>query len=109
MSKKIYIAGAVSGIERTVVTAKFYEMERKLKEMGFVPVNPVNLVPAISSWTDAMKICIKALVDCDGFVKLCDWEESKGAMIEVSLARNLGLLEYTVSNRIEFYRDWKKE
>lgn len=109
MSKKIYIAGAVSGIERTVCTQKFFEMERRLKDMGFIPINPVNIVPAITDWHTAMRICIKALVECDGFVKLNDWEGSKGAMIEVSLARNIGLIEYTVGNKLQFYKDWKKE
>lgn len=94
--KKVYIAGAVTGIERSEVLSKFNDMEAKLKNMGFMPVNPVNLVPEIASWDEAMKICIKSLVDCDAFVKLSCWENSKGAMLEVMLGRNLGLMELTI-------------
>ncbi|MDZ4212787.1 MAG: DUF4406 domain-containing protein [Methylotenera sp.] len=109
MSHKIYIAGAVTNKERTQVLAKFNSMEQKLKGLGFIPINPVNIVPEVATWHDAMRTCIKALADCDGFVKLEDWEESRGAMLEVTIARNLGLLEYNIVPGIAFHKDWKKE
>lgn len=92
--QKVYIIGAVTGLDPEEVRNKFAEAERRLKEMGMSPVNPINFVPEDLAWGAAMRICVKALVDCDAVFLLPDWVSSKGGMLEVTIARNLGLTEY---------------
>lgn len=92
--KKVYIIGAVSGLEREAVVAKFEKAAQALKSAGMVPVNPVEVVPETSTWNDAMRQCIAALVTCDAVVILPDWNNSKGAYLEVMIARNLDMPQF---------------
>ena len=90
--KKIYIAGKVSGEPIAECTMKFGMMQKQVEELGFIAVNPLEVVGTWKiTWYQAMKKCIRALVDCDGMVLLPDWPDSTGAKIERQLAEDLGL------------------
>jgi hypothetical protein len=96
MSKlKIYIMGAVTGLDPEEVRIKFNNAAMRLKEMGFVPISPIDYVPEGMDWNQAMRICISKLIECDGVFKLPDHQQSKGAMLELVIARNLELKEFT--------------
>jgi hypothetical protein len=86
---KIYICGKITG-DRDY-KKKFYEAEERLYELGYYPVNPAAFVPANTSWEEAMKLAIRAMLQCDGVSLLPDWKQSKGAKIEARLARELGM------------------
>ena len=85
--KKIYISGKITG--DTNYRAKFFEEANRLLSLGYEPVNPAALVLTDVSWEDAMKIALKAMLLCDGVSLLPCWKESKGAIIEERLAREL--------------------
>lgn len=90
--KKIYIAGKVTGLPYGQAYNKFSKIEQELREKGFETVNPMKIVPKdIDSWENAMKICIKSLIDCDGIYLLPNWQQSRGASLEARLALDLGL------------------
>jgi hypothetical protein len=92
MRKKIYIAGKVTNEPFDKVVAKFKEAELTLTAMGFEAVNPIEVVHNASEpWDSAMKICIKAMLDCDGMVILPCWSLSRGARIERQLAEDLDI------------------
>ena len=93
--KKAYIIGKVTGLPRNEVITKFTKAAEWLKSMGYMAVNPVDLIPENTGWHDAMKACIKLMVDCDAVMLLPDWSESRGAYLEVMIARNLELPEFT--------------
>ena len=95
--KQVYIIGAVTGLPREEVVAKFEKAAYALKAGGMVPINPVNIVPEDANWNDAMRQCIKVLVTCDAVMLLPDWCESKGATLEVAIARNLDMPQFTQS------------
>jgi hypothetical protein len=95
--KKVYIIGAVTGLPVEEVQAKFAKASLSLKNMGMLPVVPVEFVPEDMPWNEAMKLCIRALIDCDMVLLLPDWQESKGGTLEVSIARNLELPELRYS------------
>ena len=97
MSLKVYIIGAVTGLPREAVVAKFDKAAAALKSAGMIPVNPVEIVPEDTNWHDAMRQCIKAMLTCDAVMILDDWMESKGAMLEVAIARNLDMQQFTQS------------
>lgn len=87
--QKIYISGKITGM---VDEAKilFEQAEIKLKEMGFHPINPMNLSSEHDkSWDSYMKQCIKAMCDCDSIYMLENWRTSKGAGLEFFLAKKL--------------------
>jgi hypothetical protein len=89
--KIIYIAGKVTGQDIKECKEKFSKAEYLLRRKGYQTVNPLRLCPPNSNWKDAMRACIKNLVDCDEIYMLRDWQESKGAKEEHRVAQVIGL------------------
>lgn len=88
---KIYIAGQVSGLERSKAESNFARGERLMRTMNHVPVNPLDYIPPNYSSKDAMKFLLPLLLTCEGVLMLCNWEFSEGAKIEFALAHYAGL------------------
>ena len=87
--KKIYISGKITG--DPYYQEIFKSEEDRLDSLGYEPVNPAAIVASNMSWQNAMKIVLRAMLYCDGVSLLPDWRKSKGAKIEVELARKLGM------------------
>ena len=87
--KKIYISGKITG--DPLYREKFIKEEYRLCSLGYVPVNPVEMIDFGTSWAAAMKLVVRAMLGCDGVSLLPDWKKSKGARIEARLARQLGM------------------
>jgi Domain of unknown function (DUF4406) len=88
--KKIYIAGKVTGLPQQEVEDKFNEVHVNLERCGFQVVNPIEIVNDFNMpWNEAMKLCIKGLVDCDAVYLMSCHTESNGALIEKRLANDL--------------------
>lgn len=89
--RKFYISGMITGIE-TSAPELFAAAELKLKEMGYIPINPMTL-PHLhdKTWLNFMREDLKALCECDGVYMLSNYKFSKGALIELELAEKLGL------------------
>lgn len=92
MQKKVYISGKITGVI-DFNRKKFEDAEARLRERGYIPINPHKVLPFSNTrtWNDYMKADIKALMDCDMIAVLDDWKQSKGALIEVKLALSVGL------------------
>ena len=90
--KKTYISGQITGIE-TEAPLLFEAAEKKLKKLGFEPINPItiNHDHHDKSWVNYMREDIKALCDCDSIFMLSNWTNSRGAIIENTLAEFMGL------------------
>lgn len=90
MKRKIYISGKITGMEDKAKIL-FDKAEAELIEKGFEVVNPMKLNHNHDkSWKSYMRVCIDAMFDCDYIYMLDNWESSKGAKIEYSLAYGLG-------------------
>ena len=88
---KIYISGPMSGLP-DLNKAAFTNAERALEDRGHEVVNPVrNGVPDTAPWLEHMRADIKMLMDCDAVAYLPGSEGSRGAKVEMELARALGL------------------
>ncbi len=96
---KVYIAGKVTGLEYADVYNKFRVAELQLQAMGFEVWNPCEHISADCDWNQAMRTCLKALMDCDCIYLTHDWNQSKGATIERNLAKQLELEFITISEK----------
>lgn len=89
--EKIYISGKISGIENDAIEL-FNDAELYLEKLGYEVVNPMTLNHEHDkSWHSYMKEDVKALCDCDEIYMLSNWTDSKGAIIEHTIAMYLGL------------------
>lgn len=87
----IYIAGPMSGLPELNHPA-FNAAAQELRDIGFDVVNPVDICKDKSAkWSDCMRADIAALVECDSIVLLPGWENSRGAQLELSIAKALGM------------------
>jgi len=87
----IYIAGKVTGRNYDEAYSHFERVEILLRRQGFRVVNPMRLVHKPTSWHDAMRVCIPALINCDAVYMLNGFHSSKGASIEMVIASLLGM------------------
>lgn len=86
----IYISGGITGVKDYM--DKFDKAEKMLSEK-YAVVNPARLNKSHKDkpWAWYMRRCLKWLCDCDTIYMLNGWEKSKGAMMEYSIAKELGL------------------
>nr|WP_294922153.1 DUF4406 domain-containing protein [uncultured Flavobacterium sp.] len=92
MKKKIYIAGKVTGEDQKQCIEKFQKAKELIEKRGDEAVNPIEVVGDwTATWDEAMKKCLKALIDCEAIMLLEDWNLSRGAKIEFRLALELNL------------------
>lgn len=91
MKPKIYIAGKISGEHYDKIYNKFNKAECELYSKNYAVINPTKIIAQDTEWQEAMRICIKELVDCDVVYALLDWKDSEGAKIEIELAKKLGI------------------
>lgn len=89
---KVYICGPVTGIE-DMNKASFYGAELILKSLRYGVTNPIRLCEHVApdQWEEAMKVCIKAMLDCELVVLLDGWQQSKGATLERKIALSVGI------------------
>jgi hypothetical protein len=107
---KIYIAGPMTGYEDWNFPA-FFEAERQLLELGHDPINPAHndgatVQEALQSagspespnnmWSYYMKRDLPHVMEADALCVLPGWQKSKGASLEVTVARAIGLPLYVL-------------
>ena len=92
---QFYIAGPMTGLP-DFNYPEFNKAADELRKQGYKVVNPAELDGGDTSmtWTYYIKRDLKELLDCQGIVLLKGWEKSKGANIEVFVAKALGYMIY---------------
>ena len=88
----IYIAGPMTGHPEFNYPA-FHWAAGLLTTAGLTPINPARVEgrEACRSWLDFMRASLRDLADCDGVATLQGWGDSRGAALEVHIARSLDL------------------
>jgi hypothetical protein len=86
---KIYISGRITGDSN--YREKFLDAGNRLKNAGHHPLSPVTPVSDCIDWQSAMRTAVCLMLKSEGVALLDDWSESKGAIIEASLALELGI------------------
>lgn len=85
--KKIYISGKITGIEKEAFEL-FKAKEIELINRGNIVINPMDLEHNHDrSWNNYMRECLKHLCDCDAIYMLPNYKDSRGANIELELAK----------------------
>jgi hypothetical protein len=88
---KIYISGAITGLPEGEVKRKFYEAEQLLRQKGYDVVNPTtSIIPSSAPFEVHLAFDIITLLGCSAIYMLADWQSSKGATIENSVAKITG-------------------
>jgi hypothetical protein len=92
---KIYISGAITGVENYM--EKFADAEEKLRSIGFDVVNPAKvnaMLPESTTYKQYMDMSLAMLRDCDAIFMLNGFSCSKGAAVEYSYARAIGMIVF---------------
>lgn len=90
---KLDLAGPMTGLPENNRPA-FRRGADKLRGEGYEVVNPAELDEVVGSdlsWEWYMKRDIELLVNCDGVAVLDGWLNSRGACLEVHIARSLSM------------------
>lgn len=88
---KIYIAGPMSGLPALNFPA-FHAEAAKLRACGHEVINPAEVNPDTTMpWAQCMRNDIAELVTCDAIHLLEGYENSRGASLELTIARALGI------------------
>jgi len=92
---KLYIAGPMTGIPEYNFPA-FNKAATVLRDKGFDVVNPAELDEqdvkdgkATQPWSYYLRRDLKALLECDGIFALKGHDQSRGATLEISVAKAL--------------------
>lgn len=100
MSKKIYISGRMTGLDRSEIRRRFMGAEAELHRNGHRTCNPVRFLFFRWPWLYSLLgyhvcLCIDLwmLSRCDGIYMVGeDWSMSKGARVEYEYAFNFNKL-----------------
>lgn len=92
MSDRIYISGPMTGYPKYNFPA-FETAAKRLRLIGLDVVSPHEFGEGgVQSWSDYLRKDLIALLErCDSVATLHGWEKSKGATLEVHVARSLGM------------------
>lgn len=112
--KKVYISGPITGIEELNIPA-FKKAEEKLRSLNFEPINPHELFSEEELneankklerkewtkedyWAYFMKRDVEYLTRCEFVAVLPYWETSRGANLELAIAKALRMPIIQVDN-----------
>lgn len=71
---------------------RFNKVAKRLRNAGYKVYNPAEITGDDGwSWEDYMKNALKMMLECDLVIVLESYESSRGANIEINLAKELGM------------------
>ena len=104
----LYISGPISGMPDLNFPA-FNEAAAKLRAAGYTVTNPAEMDAQDNgktlTWEEYMRRDIKVLMDCDGVALLPGWSYSRGANLEVDIAKRLSMPHWPVP---VWLADWRE-
>lgn len=102
---RVFISGPMTGYEN-YNRDKFFAAEDLLEGQGLEVYNPAypNSDFQDNDWNSYVKLGIKNLLACDQVYVLAGWQESKGSLLEVTVAEALGMpIQYEVPGDKEVF------
>lgn len=95
---RVYVCGPMTGLPDFNRPA-FREVAAILREQGFDVTTPADAY-AGDSWEEGMRHDIPAMLKCDRVSLLDGWEKSRGARLEVFIAREVGIRVETLQETL---------
>lgn len=89
MGNRVFISGRVSGLREDTVRKNFSKAEKSWKNLGYDVVNPTKMCKKEWSWLRCMAVCLWNLAKCDAVYFMSNYKNSKGAQIELKVAKML--------------------
>ena len=89
---KLFISGPISGRPYKEAAIHFNSAATLAYQIGFDPVNPIQLCRPYWAWWRCMAVCLWHLLWCDAGLFLRGWDLSRWARIEHRVAEILGKL-----------------
>lgn len=102
--KKAYIAGPMRHWPEENFPA-FHTAARSLRDLGLDVFNPAEGLPHGKPFSEYMRQDLPELFTCDLVVVLPEWECSRGAILEVSVARALDIPIYEIGSYLLGHED----
>ncbi len=84
---KVYVSGPMTGYADFNFPA-FDKAKADLLDQGFEVVSPADFGPE-GTWEQCLRRDLRCVLDCDAVVTLPGWTKSKGASLEVYVAKQL--------------------
>src|ERR1019366_749867 len=103
MSKRVYVSGPMSIIPGGNLEA-FHEASDRLREAGYFVVSPAEMNSVKEqTWEEYLEKDLILLLNCDGIALLPQWEDSRGAKLELAVALKMGkfVLDATTLESLE--------
>ncbi len=99
-----YLSGPMTGWPHHNHPA-FEAAAKRLRAQGVQVISPHEITPPTNglwSWQEHMRVDLAALLTCDVIVLLPQWETSRGAQLEKTVAEALGLsvVYYTLTETL---------
>ena len=89
--KKIYISAPIVGYNISERNKFFADMAKVIKDMGFIPVNPMEKADENQTRQEHLREDTKLLLDCNEIWVFGDFINSSGCMYEIEVARQYGI------------------
>ncbi len=92
----VYVAGPMTGVE-AFNRPTFHATTRAIRSQGYEVVNPAEfdeadpIPPGGRAWDEYIRRDLAALLGCNTVAVLPGWRKSRGAALEVHVARALGM------------------
>lgn len=97
MTITLYIAGPMTGLPELNFPA-FFDAEAELKRAGFAVLNPADRAGRTEGmpWSWYLRRGLRDVTEADGIALLPGWENSRGAQLEVHVAKGLHMMATSV-------------
>ena len=94
----VYISGPMTG-RKNLNKKAFDSAFCQLLCAGYDAINPhdLDLLEHRDTWEDCLKRDLRELVQCNGVATLPDWRRSRGAKLEVYVAKKLKIPVHPVA------------
>lgn len=91
MIERVYISGPMQGYADHNFPA-FEKAAKRLRHLGYEVVSPHEIEQEPDGqWEDFLKKDLREMLTCDTIILLVGWTQSKGAMLELFVARQVGM------------------
>lgn len=100
IAPRLYLAGPMTGYPGWNHPA-FHAAANRLRGVGFTVFNPANYPPDDLDWAGCLRRALHEVLDAEAIAVLPGWKSSRGARLEVYVARTLGMTVRAVDEWLE--------